>query len=106
MTQKLSVTVGDSFFPLCSLSIEVIFVPKRYIVPRGSLFNIENSSHSVLPSRPFYDKRISAEVEGDSLGDEWKGYVFRITGGNDKQGFCLTQGVLTNKRVRLLLSKG
>eukprot|EP00047_Mylnosiga_fluctuans_P001312 m.219735 g.219735 ORF g.219735 m.219735 type:complete len:244 (+) comp10233_c0_seq1:109-840(+) len=56
--------------------------------------------------RPFFDKRMSAEVEGDSLGDEWKGYVFRITGGNDKQGFCLTQGVLTNKRVRLLLAKG
>ncbi|XP_076443224.1 small ribosomal subunit protein eS6-like [Babylonia areolata] len=56
--------------------------------------------------RPFYEKRISAEVSADSLGDEWKGYVFRITGGNDKQGFPMKQGVLTNGRVRLLLSKG
>ena len=56
--------------------------------------------------RPFLDKRMAAEVEGDHLSDEWKGYVFRITGGNDKQGFCMTQGVLTNKRVRLLLKKG
>lgn len=31
-------------------------------------------------SRPFFDKRMSAEVEGDSLGPEWKGYVFKITG--------------------------
>ena len=35
-----------------------------------------------------------------------QGYVFRITGGNDKQGFPMKQGVLTNGRVRLLLSKG
>jgi len=56
--------------------------------------------------RPFYEKRMAQEVEADSLGDEWKGYVFRITGGNDKQGFPMKQGILTNTRVRLLLSKG
>ncbi|KAL5004207.1 hypothetical protein ScPMuIL_017663 [Solemya velum] len=56
--------------------------------------------------RPFYDKRMASEVSADSLGDEWKGYVFRISGGNDKQGFPMKQGVLTNGRVRLLLSKG
>merc|ERR1711860_195967 len=46
------------------------------------------------------------EVSADSLGDEWKGYVLRIAGGNDKQGFPMKQGVFTNGRVRLLLSKG
>jgi len=56
--------------------------------------------------RIFYDKRISQEVDGSTLGDEWKGYVFRISGGNDKQGFPMKQGVLTNQRVRLLLAKG
>ncbi|CAI7992070.1 40S ribosomal protein S6 [Geodia barretti] len=56
--------------------------------------------------RPFYDKRISAEVAADFLGDEWKGYVVRISGGNDKQGFPMKQGVLTAGRVKLLLSKG
>merc|ERR1711966_78973 len=55
---------------------------------------------------PFFDKRISAEVALDSLGDEFKGYRFRITGGNDKQGFPMMQGVLTPERVRLLLRKG
>lgn len=35
-----------------------------------------------------------------------KGYVVRISGGNDKQGFPMKQGVLTHGRVRLLLSKG
>ncbi|KAL0246108.1 hypothetical protein GEMRC1_007322 [Eukaryota sp. GEM-RC1] len=51
------------------------------------------------------DKRISQEIEGEHLGDEFKGYVFRITGGNDKQGFCMKQGVLTANRVRLLLTQ-
>ena len=34
-------------------------------------------------SRIFYDKRMSQEVMADALGDEFKGYVLRITGGND-----------------------
>lgn len=56
--------------------------------------------------RPFFDKRMGSEVSGDTLGDEWKGYIFKITGGNDKQGFPMKQGVLTNTRVRLLLKDG
>jgi len=56
--------------------------------------------------RAFFDKRISHEVEGEALGDEFKGYIFKITGGNDKEGFAMKQGVLTHARVRLLLSKG
>lgn len=52
----------------------------------------------------FYDKRVSQEVEADVLGEEWAGYVLRITGGNDKEGFPMKQGVLTNTRVRLLLT--
>merc|ERR1712198_299900 len=56
--------------------------------------------------RVFYEKRMGQEVEADSIGDEWKGYVVRISGGNDKQGFPMKQGVMTNGRARLLLSKG
>ncbi|KAL9060622.1 MAG: hypothetical protein Q9162_000573 [Coniocarpon cinnabarinum] len=52
------------------------------------------------------DKRMGTEVPGDTLGDEWKGYILRITGGNDKQGFPMKQGVMHPTRVRLLLSKG
>merc|ERR1739838_1072245 len=36
----------------------------------------------------------------------FKGYVFRISGGNDKQGFPMKQGILVNSRVRLLFKKG
>jgi len=56
--------------------------------------------------RAFYDKRISAEVEGEALGPDFNGYVFKISGGNDKEGFCMKQGVLTQARVRLLLADG
>jgi len=55
--------------------------------------------------RIFYDKVMAQEVEGDALGEEFKGYVFKIMGGNDKQGFPMMQGVMTNTRVRLLLGK-
>jgi len=55
---------------------------------------------------PFYDKRMGAEVPGDCLGDQFAGYVLKITGGNDKQGFPMKQGILTNHRVRLLFKKG
>merc|ERR1712226_931209 len=66
------------------------------------LFEI-NDEHKI---RPFYEKRMGQEVDGGTLGDEWKGYTLRITGGNDKQGFPMKQGVLTQGRVRLLLNKG
>jgi len=56
--------------------------------------------------RAFYDKRISHEVTGDHLGDDFKGYVFKISGGNDKQGFAMKQGVLTSQRVRILFRDG
>lgn len=56
--------------------------------------------------RVFYDKRVAEEVNGDDIGPEYKGYIFRISGGNDKEGFAMVQGVLTNTRVRLLLADG
>jgi small subunit ribosomal protein S6e len=56
--------------------------------------------------RVFMDRRMGQEVPGDSLGDEFKGFVLKITGGNDKQGFPMKQGVMHPTRVRLLLSEG
>lgn len=54
----------------------------------------------------FYGRRMGQEVDGDILGDEFKGYIFKITGGNDKDGFSMKQGVLVQGRVRLLMAKG
>lgn len=53
-----------------------------------------------------YDRRMAQEIEGSILGEEFEGFFFRISGGNDKQGFPMRQGVLTNTRVRLLCKKG
>lgn len=39
---------------------------------------------------------MSQEVPADSIGDEWKGYVFRITGGNDKQGQLQRRAIAKN----------
>jgi small subunit ribosomal protein S6e len=56
--------------------------------------------------RGFFDKRMSEEVDGSTIGDEFNGYIFKIVGGQDKQGFPMKQGVLTNTRARLLLRRG
>jgi small subunit ribosomal protein S6e len=69
--------------------------------PAGTQKCIEVDDEKKL--RSLYDKRISQEVTGDDLGEQFKGYIFKIMGGNDKQGFPMMQGVLTNTRVRLLL---
>lgn len=37
---------------------------------------------------------------------EFKGYIFKIMGGQDKQGFPMKQGVLVPGRVRLLMAPG
>ncbi|XP_035585065.1 40S ribosomal protein S6-like [Zalophus californianus] len=36
--------------------------------------------------RTFYEKCMTTEVAADALAEEWKGYVVRISGGNNKQG--------------------
>jgi len=69
----------------------------------GAQKKVEIDDDSKL--RPFFEKRLAAEVEGDCLGDEFKGYVFKIMGGQDKQGFPMKQGVLVSTRVRLLMSR-
>ena len=46
---------------------------------------------------------MGSDVDGAVIGDEFKGYTLRITGGNDKQGFSMKQGVMVNGRVRILM---
>jgi len=71
---------------------------------RGTQKIIEVDDENIL--RNLYDRRMAQEVKGDFLGQAYAGYVFRISGGNDKQGFPMKQGVLTTGRVRLLFSEG
>eukprot|EP00993_Chasmostoma_nieuportense_P001379 NODE_2266_length_1228_cov_1074.066303_g1748_i1.p1 GENE.NODE_2266_length_1228_cov_1074.066303_g1748_i1~~NODE_2266_length_1228_cov_1074.066303_g1748_i1.p1 ORF type:complete len:385 (-),score=88.59 NODE_2266_length_1228_cov_1074.066303_g1748_i1:73-1167(-) len=53
-----------------------------------------------------HDLRISQDFDAGILGEQFKGYRFKIQGGSDKQGFPMRQGILTNSRVRLLLKRG
>jgi len=54
----------------------------------------------------FYGKKMGQEVDANILGDNWKGYILKITGGNDKDGFAMKQGILIQGRTRLLMSEG
>lgn len=78
-------------------------------------FNIANSSTGQEKKleideekkvRAFYDRKIGDEIEGHHLGEEYNGYVFKIRGGNDKQGFPMKSGVFANHRVRVYLKPG
>uniref|UniRef100_A0A5F9CJW8 Small ribosomal subunit protein eS6 n=1 Tax=Oryctolagus cuniculus TaxID=9986 RepID=A0A5F9CJW8_RABIT len=55
--------------------------------------------------RTFYEKRMATEVAADALGEEWKGYVVRISGGNDKQGITLIQLHIHFYSEKILLSE-
>lgn len=52
------------------------------------------------------DQKIGNEFDGEIISDSLAGYVFKITGGIDKDGFAMKNGVLTQERKRLLLKKG
>lgn len=54
----------------------------------------------------FFGKRMGQEVEADILGENWAGYILKITGGNDKDGFAMKQGIPLQGRTRLLMSEG
>lgn len=50
------------------------------------------------------DLRIGNEIDGEKiLGEEYKGYVLRIAGGSDMEGFAMKNGVLRKGRARLLI---
>jgi small subunit ribosomal protein S6e len=50
-----------------------------------------------------YEFKVGQEVGGELFGQNFEGYIFRITGGSDNNGFGMKQGVLTKNKVKLLL---
>jgi small subunit ribosomal protein S6e len=53
------------------------------------------------------DLKIGSEFDGEKiLGEAYKGYVLRISGGSDENGFAMKNGVLKKGRARLLIPPG
>ena len=52
------------------------------------------------------DKKIGQELDGAVISDVFAGYTFKITGGYDKDGFAMKNGILTQGKKRILLQKG
>jgi small subunit ribosomal protein S6e len=59
-----------------------------------------------LRKSSLYEQRLGQQVEGKVFSDEWDGYILKITGGSDKDGFPMAQGVLAASRVLLFLKRG
>jgi ribosomal protein S6E (S10) len=57
-------------------------------------------------SRPIYERRMGQEIDGEVLGEVYKGYVFKLSGGNDKDGFPMKQGIMINGRTRMMFKNG
>jgi small subunit ribosomal protein S6e len=60
----------------------------------------------ILRKANLSDYRMGNEIDGQIFGEAFTGYRFRISGGQDKEGFPMKQGVMTAARVRLLLVPG
>ena len=52
------------------------------------------------------DKKIGDEIDGSTISDVFDGYKFKITGGFDKDGFAMKNGILTQGKKKVLLTKG
>jgi len=48
---------------------------------------------------------MGAEIDGKEMGPAYEGYVFKITGGNDEDGFTMKQGIFYNGRKRILFKR-
>ncbi|KAG6540909.1 hypothetical protein Mapa_017703 [Marchantia paleacea] len=85
---------------MTALMLLTLLTPPRGVKRRSKLMTTKSCT------RAFFDKRLSQEVSGDNLGEEFNGYVFKIMGGCDKQGFPMKQGVITQGRVRIMMHRG
>ncbi len=70
------------------------------------IFLLEHTDQNCLLECPDQYLQFGSFTDVSSFLQEFKGYVFKIMGGCDKQGFPMKQGVLTQGRVRILMHRG
>jgi small subunit ribosomal protein S6e len=74
--------------------------------PRNGTLKQVEVDDDRLRKTNLFDLRLGAEIEGKVFSDDFEGYVFKLTGGSDKDGFPMIQGVMANSRVHLLIKRG
>ncbi|KCZ81260.1 hypothetical protein H312_01338 [Anncaliia algerae PRA339] len=62
------------------------------------MYTIDN-----LTAMKLYGMRLRQQFNGDLIGNGFEGYIFKITGGDDESGRPMKTGILSDKKVRLLL---
>ena len=51
------------------------------------------------------DKKIGDEIDGSIISEIFEGYKFKITGGFDKDGFAMKNGILTQGKKKFYSQK-
>ena len=74
--------------------------------PRNGTVKQFDCSDDHIRRGNLFDHRLGQDVDGALFSPEFAGYLFRLKGGSDKDGFPMVQGVLANARVALLLRRG
>jgi len=74
--------------------------------PRNGTVKQFEIDDEVIRRSNLYDYRLGNEVDGTIFGAQFKGYIFRLKGGADKEGFPMIQGVFAASRVSLLIKRG
>jgi small subunit ribosomal protein S6e len=74
--------------------------------PRNGTVKQFECNDDFIRKGTLFDHRLGHDVDGALFGPEFKGYMFRLKGGSDKDGFPMVQGVMANARVSLLLKRG
>jgi len=71
----------------------------------GTVKQFEVADDEIRKSNLF-EYRLGNEVDGGMFGSQFNGYVFKLKGGSDKQGFPMINGVMAASRVSLLIPRG
>jgi small subunit ribosomal protein S6e len=74
--------------------------------PRNGTVDTVEITEDQMRKGGILGKRLGAEIDGSVFGEQFSGYVFKLRGGQDTEGFPMMAGVAAPARVSLLLKRG
>ena len=74
--------------------------------PRNGTLKQFEINDEILRRVNLPDYRLGNDIDGGIFGEQFQGYMFRLKGGCDKDGFPMVNGVLAPSRVALLVKRG